>query len=197
MILILNNHDSFVFNISRYFRELGEATDVVESDNITLENIERIHPKALIISPGPCTPNEAGISLSAISHFSGILPILGVCLGHQAIAQSFGGIVKRSMFPKYGQTSHVVHDGDDLFDGLPNPLNVGLYHSLSVTQTKTCDFVVQAQSPEGEIMALRHKQCPTFGIQFHPESILSESGHHLFQNFIQISEHFHDSPSRE
>ncbi len=191
MILILNNHDSFVFNLSRYFQELGEITDVVESDHLTLRDIEAIRPKSLIVSPGPCTPNEAGISLSVISHFSGRLPILGVCLGHQVIGQSFGGLVTHSKFPKYGQTTLVSHHGQDLFEGVPNPLKVGLYHSLIVTQVDKCDLMVQATSPEGEIMALRHTQSPTFGVQFHPESILSESGYQLLQNFIRITDHFH------
>ena len=190
MILLLDNQDSFVFNLSRYFRELGETTDVVGSDCSTLEDIEAIQPKALVISPGPCTPNEAGISLNVISHFSGRIPILGVCLGHQAIAQSYGGVVTNSLVPRYGQTSPVIHDGCDLFNGLPNPLTVGLYHSLAVTQIDNNDLIVQAKSPEGEIMALRHKQNPTFGVQFHPESILSESGHELLQNFIRIVEWF-------
>jgi len=191
MILIVNNHDSFVFNLSRYFQELGETTDVMESDQLTIRDIETIQPKALVISPGPCTPNEAGISVSVISHFSGKLPILGVCLGHQVIAQSYGGVVTHSRFPKYGQSCFVVHDRKGLFEGVPNPLKVGLYHSLIVTQLATCDLMIQAKSPEGEVMALRHKESPTFGVQFHPESILSESGHHLLQNFIQITERFH------
>ena len=190
MILLLDNQDSFVFNLSRYFRELGEATDVVGSDCSTLEDIEAMQPKALVISPGPCTPNEAGISLNVISHFSGRLPILGVCLGHQAIAQSYGGVVTNSLSPRYGQASPVIHDGCDLFDGLPNPLTVGLYHSLIVTEIKKDDLIIQAKSPEGEIMALRHKQNPTFGVQFHPESILSESGHELLYNFVRIVERF-------
>ncbi len=190
MILILDNRDSFVFNLSRYFQELGETTDVVGSDLLTLDDIEVIQPKALVISPGPCTPNEAGISLNVISNFSGRVPILGVCLGHQAIAQSYGGIVTNSLYPKYGQASPVMHDGCDLFEGLPNPLTAGLYHSLVVTQIDENDLIVQAESPEGEIMALRHKQAPTFGVQFHPESILSESGHELLQNFIRIVERF-------
>ena len=190
MILLLDNQDSFVFNLSRYLRELGEATNVVGSDCSTLEDIEAMQPKALVISPGPCTPNEAGISLSVISHFSGRIPILGVCLGHQAIAQSYGGVVTNSLFPRYGQASPVIHDGCDLFQGLPNPLTVGLYHSLIVTQIDNEDLIIQAKSSEGEIMALRHKQNPTFGVQFHPESILSESGHRLLQNFIGIIERF-------
>ena len=190
MILILNNRDSFVFNLSRYFQELGETTKVVGSNSVTLDDIKVIGPKALVISPGPCTPNEAGISLDVITHFSGQIPILGVCLGHQAIAQSYGGCVTKSLFPKYGQVSPVIHNGCGLFEGIPNPLNAGLYHSLIVTQIAESDLIVQAKSPEGEIMALRHKQAPTFGVQFHPESILSEFGHELLRNFILIAERF-------
>ena len=191
MILILNNHDSFVFNLSRYFQEIGEVTSVVDSDNLTLRDIETMQPKALIISPGPGTPNQAGICLKAISYFSGKLPILGVCLGHQAIGQAYGGLVTNSMFPKYGQTGLVFHDGSDLFEAMPNPLKSGLYHSLIVTQVDKRILMVQAKSLEGEIMALRHSQVPTFGVQFHPESILSESGHHLLKNFVRITTHFH------
>lgn len=190
MILILDNQDSFVYNLSRYFRELGEATDVVGSHYVTLDDIEAMQPKALVISPGPCTPNEAGVSLSVISHFSGRIPILGVCLGHQVIAQSYGAVVTYAQFPKYGQASSVTHDGCDLFKGLPNPLTAGLYHSLIVTQIDERSLIVQAKSPEGEIMALRHRQNPTFGVQFHPESILSQSGHELLHNFVQIVERF-------
>ena len=188
MILILDNQDSFVYNISRYFQELGEDTNVVGSDCLSLKDIECMALKALVISPGPGTPREAGISVDAISYFSGRLPILGVCLGHQAIAQSCGGLVTHSKFPKYGQASDITHPGCDLFKGLPSPLKVGLYHSLIVKQIDACDLVVQATSPEGEIMALRHTKHPTFGVQFHPESILSESGHQLLKNFIMIAD---------
>ena len=190
MILLLNNRDSFVFNLSRYFQELGETTEVVDSDKITLDDVEAMGPKALVISPGPCTPNEAGISMNVVSHFSGRLSILGVCLGHLAIAQSYGGVVMNSLFPEYGRASPIMHDGCDLFEGLPNPLEVGLYHSLIVTKISETDLVVQARSVGSEIMALRHKEHPTFGVQFHPESILSEAGHELLQNFLLIAESF-------
>lgn len=190
MILILDNQDSFVFNISRYFQELGEETNVIGSNCVTLDEIELMAPKALVVSPGPRTPDEAGISVYVIRHFSGRMPILGVCLGHQAIAQCYGGIVTNAKFPRYGQASCISHCEEDLFIGLPNPLKVGLYHSLIVTQTEESDLIVQARSMEGEIMALRHKRNPTFGIQFHPESILSESGHALLKNFAGITERF-------
>lgn len=190
MILVLNNRDSFVFNLSRYFEELGESTKVIGSSSLTLDDIQTIKPKGLVISPGPCTPKQAGISVDTISCFSGQIPILGVCLGHQAIAQSYGGCVSASLFPKYGLVSTVSHDGYGLFEGIRNPLNVGLYHSLVVTSIDHTELIVQAKSPEGEIMALRHKYHPTFGVQFHPESILSESGHELLQNFIRIIKGF-------
>ncbi len=163
---------------------------MVGSDDITLHDIEAMQPKALVISPGPCTPDKAGISLRVTSHFSGRIPILGVCLGHQVIAQSYGAIVTHSQFPKYGRASSIIHNGCDLFKGVPNPLTAGLYHSLIVTHIDECDLLVQAKSPEGEIMAIRHKQNPTFGVQFHPESILSEFGHELLYNFAQIVERF-------
>ncbi len=188
MIVILDNQDSFVFNLRRYFEELGAATEVVESHHITLDEIIAKNPNALVISPGPCTPNKAGISLKAVAHFSGQIPILGVCLGHQAVGQSFGGTVTNAQFPKYGLTGEIEHHGIDLFEGLPNPLTAGLYHSLIVTNIDESDLFVQARSQEGEIMALRHIQHPTFGIQFHPESILSEFGHELLQNFVKITE---------
>lgn len=190
MILLLNNRDSFVFNLSRYFQELGETTEVVDSDEVTLDDVEALAPKALVISPGPCTPTEAGISMDVVSHFSGRLSILGVCLGHLAIAQSYGGVVTNSLFPEYGQARPIMHNGCDLFEGLPNPLNAGLYHSLIVAKMSETDLIVQAKSVGGEIMALRHKEHPTFGIQFHPESILSEAGHQLLQNFLLIAENF-------
>ena len=190
MILILDNRDSFVYNLGRYFQELGETAQVVGSDQVTVNEIEAQPPEALVISPGPCTPNEAGISLNIVSHFSGKIPILGVCLGHQVIGQSHGALVTNSRFPKYGQASRVTHDGCDLFDGLPNPLTAGLYHSLIVTQMDQSGLITQATSPEGEIMALRHQQNPTFGVQFHPESILSECGHELLQNFLRIAKQF-------
>lgn len=190
MILILDNQDSFVFNISRYFQELGEETDVVGSNSVTLDEIELMAPKALVVSPGPSTPNKAGISMRVIVHFSGRLPILGVCLGHQAIAQSYGGVITNAKFPRYGRAGCVTHCEQDLFKGLSNPLKVGLYHSLIVTQIDGNDLIVQARSTEGEIMALRHRKHPTFGVQFHPESILSESGHELLKNFARITESF-------
>ena len=190
MLVILNNRDSFVFNLDRYFRELGEETCVLNSHEADVEYIKGRNPKAIIISPGPCTPDEAGVSLSAVRRFAGSLPILGVCLGHQVIGQIYGGTIKRANNPLYGQAAPIAHSGKGIFSGLPNPLSVGLYHSLIVEEQADCAFRVEARSETGEIMALRHPDHPTFGIQFHPESVLSEAGHALLANFLeQVRQH--------
>ena len=186
MLLILNNRDSFVFNLDRYFKELGEETQVLNAHTSTLAQIDNLAPSAIVISPGPCTPKEAGISRSVVQEYSGKRPILGVCLGHQVIGDVFGGQIKRAKNPLYGRAAQIEHDGAHLFSGLPQPLTVGLYHSLIVDIDNHPDLVVQARSPAGEVMALRHCNHPTFGIQFHPESILSESGHDLLRNFLSI-----------
>ncbi|MGA0532325.1 anthranilate synthase component II [Hansschlegelia sp. KR7-227] len=186
MILVLDNYDSFVFNVARYFEEIGRPTEVVRNDAVTVEDVERAAPEAIVISPGPCTPNEAGISLDLIARLSGRVPILGVCLGHQAIGQAFGGRVVRARRPLHGRASRVEHDDTGLFEGLPNPVSVGRYHSLIVELDGTYDgpLAVTGRSEEGEIMALAHRDHPTFGVQFHPESILTEGGHRLLQNFL-------------
>jgi anthranilate synthase/aminodeoxychorismate synthase-like glutamine amidotransferase len=186
MILVLDNYDSFVFNVARYFEEIGRPTEVVRNDAVTVEDVERAAPEAIVISPGPCTPNEAGISLDLIARLSGRVPILGVCLGHQAIGQAFGGRVVRARRPLHGRAARVEHDDTGLFEGLPNPVSVGRYHSLIVELDGTYDgpLVVTGRSEEGEIMALAHRDHPTFGVQFHPESILTEGGHRLLQNFL-------------
>ncbi|MEM9668193.1 MAG: aminodeoxychorismate/anthranilate synthase component II [Pseudomonadota bacterium] len=188
MILVLNNRDSFVYNLSRYFEELDEETETIGSHSINIPQIEAMAPKAIIISPGPGTPAEAGISIDVIIEFSGRVPILGVCLGHQAIAEAFGARVARANHPKYGQSSLVMHDGAGLFEGLPGQFEVGLYHSLIVTGLGGSELVECASSPEGEVMALRHAKHPTFGVQFHPESILSQYGHPLLKNFLEITD---------
>ncbi|MEM6900649.1 MAG: aminodeoxychorismate/anthranilate synthase component II [Pseudomonadota bacterium] len=188
MILIVNNRDSFVFNIARYFEELGETVRVVDSHSTTVEDIRSIDPNALVISPGPCTPTEAGISLDAISAFSNHIPTLGVCLGHQAIAQVYGADIERAITPLHGRSIDIRHCEVDLFAGLQNPLGVGLYHSLAVGSLRDTPLIAQAWSNEGEIMALRHSSLPLFGIQFHPESVLSDHGHEIFQNFLQLSQ---------
>lgn len=186
MIVILDNRDSFVFNIARYIRELGHLTEVVPTHDVCLQDIKQIGPTGLIISPGPCTPKEAGISVNAVKGFAGALPILGVCLGHQCIGQAFGSDIVRASEPRYGQSAPIAHDGSGLFAGLNTPLTVGLYHSLIVRETPQMSAAldVTARSPAGEIMALAHKKLPIWGVQFHPESILTEQGYDLFDNFL-------------
>ena len=189
MILVLDNYDSFVFNVVRYFEELGQEVRVVRSDALDVAGIRALDPEALVISPGPCTPAEAGVSLPAIRALSGHLPILGVCLGHQAIGAAFGGRVERARRPLHGQATPVAHDGRRLFSGLPAPMPVGRYHSLVVTPEPGMaeHLTVDAVSDEGEVMALSHRRHPTYGVQFHPESVLTEGGHALFGNFLDLA----------
>lgn len=187
MILVVDNYDSFVFNVVRYFEELGETVQVVRNDALDVAGIRALKPEAVVISPGPCTPAEAGVSLSAIRDLSGELPILGVCLGHQAIGAAFGGRVERAGRPLHGHATPIRHGGEGLFAGLPQPMQVGRYHSLIVTPTPEMErqLSVDAVSAEGEVMALSHRAHPTWGIQFHPESVLTENGHALFANFLK------------
>jgi para-aminobenzoate synthetase component 2 len=185
VILILDNYDSFVFNIARYVEELGRAARVVRNDAIDVPGILASGAEALIVSPGPCTPDEAGISTAAIAELSGRLPILGVCLGHQCIGQAFGATVARAGTPMHGRASLLSHDGAGLFAGLPQGFRVGRYHSLIVCDEAAApDLVACAWSEEGEIMAVRHRTHPTFGVQFHPESVLTEHGHDLLGAFL-------------
>lgn len=186
MILVVDNYDSFVFNVARYVEELGRAVRVVRNDAATVAEIEAMAPEAVIVSPGPCTPTEAGISLPLVRALSGRVPILGICLGHQAIGEAFGGSVLRARRPLHGRSSRVTHDGKGLFEGLPDPLVVGRYHSLIVAfdGDYSGPLQVAARSEEGEVMALAHAEHPTFGVQFHPESILTEHGHRLLANFF-------------
>jgi anthranilate synthase/aminodeoxychorismate synthase-like glutamine amidotransferase len=185
VILVIDNYDSFVHNLARYVRELGWATTVVRNDAIELAAIEALAPSHIIISPGPCTPDEAGISVPLIPRFGPTIPILGVCLGHQSIGQAFGGKVVRARRPMHGKTSLVRHDGAGIFAGLPNPLRATRYHSLVVaTDGLPADLLVAAESEEGEIMALRHRRWPVVGLQFHPEAVLTEHGHDLLRNFL-------------
>ncbi|UPK05759.1 aminodeoxychorismate/anthranilate synthase component II [Bradyrhizobium sp. 170] len=190
MILIVDNYDSFVFNIARYLRKLGAATVVIRNDALTVSNLVGLKPRAVIISPGPCTPLEAGISTAIVRELSGRLPILGICLGHQCIGSVFGGRVVRARRPMHGRSSHIAHDGQGLFTGLSSPLCVGRYHSLVVELDETCapHLKVTARSEEGEIMALAHRYQPTYGVQFHPESILTPQGDLLLSNFLRIAE---------
>ena len=191
MILLIDNYDSFTYNLVQYFGQLGAKIEVRCNDAITLDEISLLSPSHLVISPGPCTPNEAGISLDAIRQFAGEIPILGVCLGHQAIAQAFGGQVIRARQVMHGKTSSIGHDGKGVFAGLNNPLTVTRYHSLLVEEASLPEtFEVSAWTfPEAgearEIMGLRHRTLPIEGVQFHPESILSEQGLELLANFLQ------------
>ncbi|MCK1496716.1 aminodeoxychorismate/anthranilate synthase component II [Bradyrhizobium sp. 188] len=188
MILIIDNYDSFVFNIARYFHKLGETTVVIRNDAITVSDLVDLKPCAVVISPGPCTPTEAGISTAVVRELSGFVPILGICLGHQCIGSAFGASVRRARRPMHGRSSSIAHDGRGLFHGLPSPLRVGRYHSLIVEFDGPCtpDLTVTARSEQGEIMALAHREQPTYGVQFHPESILTQDGHLLLANFLRL-----------
>ncbi|MFU1721488.1 aminodeoxychorismate/anthranilate synthase component II [Bacillus velezensis] len=186
MILMIDNYDSFTYNLVQYLGELGEELIVRRNDEITIEQIEELAPDFLMISPGPCSPDEAGISLEAIKHFAGSIPIFGVCLGHQSIAQVFGGDVVRAERLMHGKTSEVMHDGQTIFKGLQNPLVATRYHSLIVKADTLPDcFTVSAQTKEGEIMAIRHNDLPVEGVQFHPESIMTSFGKEMLRNFIE------------
>jgi para-aminobenzoate synthetase component II len=182
MILMIDNYDSFVHNIARYFRELGAPVNVLRNDEVP----ERIHSKAIVISPGPCTPDEAGASMDVINRFSGQIPILGVCLGHQAIGQVFGGRVVRAREPMHGEASSIQHDGAGVFHGLPQGFSAGRYHSLIVEDVEDTDLIVTARSETGEVMGLQHRSHPTYGVQFHPESILTEHGYDMLRNFLKV-----------
>ncbi|WP_349409088.1 aminodeoxychorismate/anthranilate synthase component II [Pseudalkalibacillus sp. SCS-8] len=185
MIVMIDNYDSFTYNLVQYLGELGEELIVKRNDEITIEEIEKLDPSYLMISPGPCSPNEAGISLTAIEHFAGKIPIFGVCLGHQSIAQVFGGDVVRAERLMHGKTSPIQHDGKTIFKGMANGLTATRYHSLIVDRaTLPSCFDISAETAEGEIMAIRHKTLPIEGVQFHPESIMTENGKQLLKNFI-------------
>lgn len=182
---MIDNYDSFTYNLVQYLGELGEELHVKRNDQVTLNQIEELSPKYLMISPGPCSPNEAGISLKAIEHFSGKMPIFGVCLGHQSIAQVFGGEVVRAEKLMHGKISEMYHDGKTIFKGLPNPFPATRYHSLIVKkETLPDNLEVSAWTKDGEIMAIRHKTLPIEGVQFHPESILTTAGKTLLNNFV-------------
>ena len=185
MILIVDNYDSFVHNVARYFEELGAPTHVVRNDHVSAADLSAA--KAIVISPGPCTPHEAGQSMDIMRDYSGKLPILGICLGHQVMGEVFGGLVKRARRPMHGDSSEINHDGKGIFEGLPQRFSAGRYHSLIVDlEGRATPLEVSARSDEGEIMGLRHKIHPTFGVQFHPESILTEGGYDMLRNFLKV-----------
>jgi len=186
MLLMIDNYDSFTFNLVQYLGELGEVVNVVRNDGITVAEVERLKPARIVISPGPCTPSQAGISLEVIARFAGELPILGVCLGHQAIGQAFGGKVVRAQHVMHGKLSSVRHDGKGVFAGIPDGFSATRYHSLAVERASlpAC-LEVSAQSEDGEIMGLRHRTLPVEGVQFHPEAMLTEHGHAMLKNFLE------------
>ncbi|HEN3631716.1 TPA: aminodeoxychorismate synthase component II [Yersinia enterocolitica] len=190
MLLLIDNYDSFTYNLYQYFCELGVEVLVKRNDEVQLADIEKLSPSHLVISPGPCTPNEAGISLDAIRHFAGKLPILGVCLGHQALGQAFGARIVRARQVMHGKTTAIRHSGQGVFRGLNQPLTVTRYHSLVITTDSLPDcFELTAWTEQDgvmdEIMGIRHRTLPLEGVQFHPESILSEQGHQLLDNFLK------------
>jgi len=188
MILLIDNYDSFVYNLARYLRELGCATAVVRNDAVSVAEVERMAPQAVVISPGPCTPSRAGVSVELVRSLSASIPILGVCLGHQAIGEACGARVVRSPAPVHGTSWLVYHESTPLFAGLPNPLRAGRYHSLCVAeQTLPPELRVTARTDDGAVMAIEHRTRPLFGVQFHPESVLTESGHRLLANFLSIA----------
>ncbi len=187
MLALIDNYDSFTYNLVQYLGELGAEIEVYRNDKITLDALTNRSPSHLVISPGPGDPWDGGISNDAILHFTGKIPILGVCLGHQCMGAVFGGKVARAPRLMHGKTSPIYHHGQDLFHGLPSPFNATRYHSLIVEEPLADCLEVQAFTKEGEVMALRHKQHPTFGVQFHPESILTEGGKALLKNFLMLS----------
>ncbi len=184
--LVIDNYDSFTFNLVQYLGELGDTPLVYRNDKISMSEIEDLKPSRILVSPGPCTPHEAGISKAVIEHFSGKLPILGVCLGHQAIGEVFGGKVIRAPRLMHGKVSPIFHDEAGIFKGLPTPFIATRYHSLIVEEPLPDSLVRTAWTAEGELMGLRHREHPTFGLQFHPESILTEHGHTMLKNFLEL-----------
>jgi anthranilate synthase/aminodeoxychorismate synthase-like glutamine amidotransferase len=186
MILMLDNYDSFTYNLVQYLGELGAEVGVFRNDETTVEEIESLRPSHIVISPGPCTPNEAGITLELVARMAGRVPLLGVCLGHQAIGQAFGGKVVRAKQVMHGKVSRIGHDGKGVFENIPDQFTATRYHSLVVErETLPPCLEVTAQSEDGEIMGLRHRALAVEGVQFHPEALLTEHGHKMLQNFIQ------------
>ncbi len=187
-VLLIDNYDSFSHNLARYIREIGPKVEILRNDAGSLAEIEALAPSHIVISPGPCTPERAGISLEAVRYFAGRRPLLGVCLGHQCIAQALGGRVVRAGKVMHGKTSPVTHDGRGLFAGIPSPLRVTRYHSLIVEEDSLpANLQITARSDDGVIMALTHRDLPIAGVQFHPEAVLTEHGHRLLKNFLDGS----------
>ncbi len=187
MLLMIDNYDSFTFNLVQYFAELGENVKVVRNDEISVEEIAKINPDRICISPGPCSPKEAGISVATIQRYAGKIPILGVCLGHQAIGEAFGGKVIRAKKVMHGKTDEITHTGEGVFKNLPKQFRVTRYHSLAIDKDSIPSCLsITAETNDGEIMGVRHKEFLVEGVQFHPESILSEQGHALLKNFLEM-----------
>jgi len=187
MILLLDNYDSFTYNLAQYLGQMGQKLAVRRNDQVTLEDVAALHPEKIVISPGPCTPKEAGISVPLIQRFADEVPILGVCLGHQAIGAAFGGRVIRAAQIMHGKTSEIRHDGKTIFEKLPNPFVATRYHSLIVERESLPEsLTISAETEDGTIMGLRHKTLPVEGVQFHPESVLTSSGFHLLENFLRL-----------
>ena len=186
MLLMIDNYDSFTYNLVQYFGELGAKVEVHRNDELTVADIARLRPEQIVISPGPCTPNEAGVSVDTIKRFAGEIPILGVCLGHQSIGQAFGGNIVRAKQLMHGKTSPIHHHSTGVFKGLPAPFTATRYHSLVIERESLPDVLeVTAWTDDGEIMGVRHKALPVEGVQFHPESILTQHGHDLLRNFLE------------
>lgn len=187
MLLMLDNYDSFTYNLVQYFGELAEEVKVLRNDQTTVAEIAALKPSRICVSPGPCSPAEAGISIELIQYFAGKVPILGVCLGHQAIGAAYGGNIVRARQLMHGKTSPITHTGTDVFKGLPSPFTVTRYHSLAIERSSLPDCLeITAETEDKEIMGVRHKTLPIYGVQFHPESILSEHGHALLRNFLTL-----------
>ncbi len=185
MLAMIDNYDSFTYNLVQYFGELGQEVMVFRNDKVTVQELERLSPDFLVVSPGPCTPDQAGISIAAIAHFAGKIPVLGVCLGHQSIGQAFGGKIVHAQQIMHGKTSMIEHTGTGVFSGIANPFQATRYHSLVIEKSSIPDcFDVTAWTEDGEIMAVKHKQFAVEGVQFHPESIVTEHGHALLNNFL-------------
>lgn len=188
MILLIDNYDSFVHNLARYVRELDLSTQIVRNDALTVEQVVALNPTAIILSPGPCTPHEAGISMAIVQRLTGRIPILGVCLGHQAIAAALGGLVVRAVEPVHGRSSWIRHEETPLFAGISNPFQAARYHSLIVEESRLpAELRVTARTTDGIPMAIEHQQALVFGVQFHPESVLTQFGHQLLANFLQLA----------
>lgn len=189
--MVIDNYDSFAHNLARYFEMTGTSTKIVRNDALTINDIQNLQPAALILSPGPCTPKEAGMCVEAVKTLGPELPILGVCLGHQAIGEAYGALTLRAQSPMHGKAAAITHNARGLFAGLPSPMEVGRYHSLIVEPSKSCPLITTAQTADGEIMGLAHPVHPVYGVQFHPESVLTRHGQQVVQNFVDIAQAWH------